>query len=92
VHELDRVLDRDDVVVLRLVDEVDDGGRSWTSRTSGPVTSTRPLSIAASWRTGSGIPSCSRVMIFVGITRKTAPEPRCWRKRLTRKRARPGTS
>ncbi len=58
----------------------------------GPVTSTRPLSIAARRRTGSGIPSCSRVMILVGMTRKTAPEPRCWRKRFTRKRARPGTS
>ena len=58
----------------------------------GPVTSTSPFSIEASRRIGSGMPSCSSVMIFEGITRKTAPEPRCWRNTLTRKRATPAIS
>ena len=58
----------------------------------GPVTSTSPRSDLARRRTCSGMPSWSRVMILVGMTRKTAPDPRCWWKRFTRKRASPGIS
>ena len=43
----------------------------------GPVTRTSPFLICASRRSGVGILSCSRVMILEGITRSTAPEPRC---------------
>ena len=58
----------------------------------GPVTSTRPLGISQKLFSTGGRPSCSKVMIFEGIWRSTAPTPCLSRKTLTRKRETPGIS
>ena len=56
----------------------------------GPVTRTRPRGWLAISTKDLGQFSSSRVRIFDGIVRITAPAPRCCTKALTRKRARPG--
>ena len=53
----------------------------------GPVTRTKPRGLRVNSASGAGSPSCSRVLISLGIRRKAALiEPR-WKKTLTRKRA-----
>ena len=50
VHELDLVLDRDDVIAARAVDQIDERGdeRRLAARRGRPVTSTRPSASAHS--------------------------------------------
>ena len=77
VHELDRILDRDDVILARPVD-VSRSSRTASSTCpsrSGPVTSTSPLFSWHSCRMCGDRPSCSAVRIFDGMTRNTAPGP-----------------
>jgi hypothetical protein len=94
VHELDRILDRDDVIGAGPVDVVDHRAerRGLARDPVGPVTSTRPLVRWHNCRMCCESPSCSAVRISAGITRNTAPRPLRSRKLLARKRARPAIS
>ena len=58
----------------------------------GPVHSTMPRGLSESSAKTAGQFSCSRVRIFDGMVRNTAPAPRFWLNALTRKRARPWIS
>ena len=58
----------------------------------GPVQSTMPRGFIASSANTLGAFSCSRLRIFDGMVRNTAPAPRFWLKALTRNLARPWIS
>ena len=93
VQELDRVLDRDDVLVHRPVDVVDhrrERGRLARAGRAGEQDD--PALLLGELRDRpAGRPSSSTDLMSTGIARRTIEiEPR-WRKALTRKRPRPST-
>jgi hypothetical protein len=90
VHELDRVLDRDDVLEarVRLMWSIIAASVVDLPEPVVPVTRTIPRCSSASWRAITGQPSSSIVRIRVsGIARATSETPPRWRKALMRKRA-----
>ena len=73
VHELDRVLDGDDVLVVGVVDAVDDAASVVDlPEPVGPVTSTRPLRDGRGARSRRGSSRSSSGAIFAGMIRNTA--------------------
>ena len=81
VQELDRVLDRHDVVGPRAVDQVDERGERRRLARTGRAGDEHETARAAarSVPTASGTPSCSSCLISVGMRRNAAPmAPRCW--------------
>ena len=78
VHELDLVLERDDVIAPRAIDEIDERGdqRRLSARRSGRRRARAPRlrrTVPESRATG---PSCSAEIARAGIMRKMPPAPR----------------
>ena len=94
VHELDRILDREDVIGPGAVDQVHHRRPGWwTCREPvGPVTSTRPLvSEQSRWISGREPEFLRRAGSWTEITRKTPIGPRRSWAALQRKRATRGS-
>ena len=88
VHELDRILDGEDVALLaRLMSSIMAASVVDLPEPVLPVTRIRPLLARHICRTASGIFSSSSVSALEGMARNTAPMPFSWRMTLTRKRA-----
>ncbi len=80
VQELDRVLDRHDVLFADLVDLVDHRGQGGRlARAGGPVTTTKPRGLVVSWCSALGRPSSSSFLICTGMRRKAAPRLLRWK-------------
>ena len=87
VHELDGILDREDVACLVAVDPIDHGrqGCSFADPVA-PVTRISPFGRAARLFNTLGRFSCSMVRIVCGIRRSTIAGPRSESIRLMRTR------
>jgi len=92
MQELDRVLNRDDVVGSRRVDAVDHRRKgSGLARPGGSRDQNKPALLFADGFHGARQVQLFDGADFGGITRNTMPTfPRCWNT-LTRKRPRPAT-
>src|SRR5581483_2739156 len=88
VQELDRVLDREDVLVARLVDVVEQ--RRERRRLAGAGGARDEDETARSYSC-VGMFSSSRLRIRAGMSRNAAARLSRWKYALTRKRASPGT-
>ena len=94
VHELDRILDRDDVILARPVDVVDHRAQRRRLARAGRTGDEHQPLVAAGRAAGCAgdSPSCSAVRILDGMTRKTAPGPLRSAKTLARKPRQAGES
>ena len=91
VQELDRVLDREDVLLaLALIMSTIEASVVDLPEPVGPVTRTKPRGLRVNSAAPARQPELLEAPISFGIRRKAALiEPR-WKKTLTRKRATPG--
>ena len=91
VQELDRVLDREDVLLaLALIRSTIDASEVDLPEPVGPVTRTKPRGLRVNSSSTAGSPSSSRLLISCGMRRKAALIAPRWKKQLTRNRATPG--
>ena len=93
MHKLDRILDRDDVILamqIRVIDHRRERGRFAGAGRAGHEH--EPFFSIANFFSTGGRPSSSAVSTLLGMSRKTAAMPFFWLKKFARKRAKPGYS